>query len=84
MLSSGWLDLPTPATNPVVLRCVSCPVSHAQFDVVKSRMQNQLPGQASKYNWTFPSLGVVAREEGFKALYKASPGLCSAAGCTAG
>ncbi|UJR17765.1 hypothetical protein I4U23_004663 [Adineta vaga] len=41
------------------------------FDVVKSRIQNSprtnLP---SKYNWSIPSLFIVAREEGFLALYK--------------
>ncbi|CAF3445305.1 unnamed protein product [Rotaria sp. Silwood2] len=41
------------------------------FDVVKSRIQNSprtsLP---SKYNWSIPSLFIVAREEGFWALYK--------------
>ncbi|CAF2003098.1 unnamed protein product [Rotaria magnacalcarata] len=41
------------------------------FDVVKSRIQNSprtiLP---QKYNWSIPSLFIVAREEGFWALYK--------------
>lgn len=42
------------------------------FDVVKSRIQNtpNVPGQVRKYNWTFPSVALVAREEGFGALYK--------------
>jgi len=42
------------------------------FDVIKSRVQNspKVPGQPPKYNWTVPSLLVVAREEGFGALYK--------------
>lgn len=29
-----------------------------------------MPGQLPKYNWTLPSLAIVAREEGFGALYK--------------
>lgn len=41
-------------------------VLNTPFDVVKSRIQ---AGNA-RYRWTFPSLLVVAREEGFSALYK--------------
>ncbi|KAA8894119.1 mitochondrial carrier domain-containing protein [Sphaerosporella brunnea] len=42
------------------------------FDVVKSRIQNttRVPGVTPKYNWTLPSVALVAREEGFGALYK--------------
>ncbi|GMM28627.1 mitochondrial 2-oxodicarboxylate carrier [Martiniozyma asiatica (nom. inval.)] len=40
------------------------------FDVVKSRIQSVAPGQAAKYTWAWPSLGVVLKEEGFFALYK--------------
>ena len=42
------------------------------FDVVKSRIQSasKVEGQARKYNWAWPSLGIVFREEGFSALYK--------------
>lgn len=42
------------------------------FDVVKSRIQSasQVKGQVRKYNWAWPSLGIVLREEGFGALYK--------------
>lgn len=42
------------------------------FDVVKSRVQNyvHVPGKIPKYNWTFPALGTIVREEGFTALYK--------------
>lgn len=42
------------------------------FDVVKSRIQNTavVAGVIRKYNWSWPSLFVVYREEGFKALYK--------------
>lgn len=42
------------------------------MDVVKSRIQNttKVPGVAPKYNWAFPALGTVLKEEGFGALYK--------------
>ncbi|KAF8883885.1 mitochondrial carrier domain-containing protein [Gymnopilus junonius] len=42
------------------------------FDVVKSRIQGaeRLPGVAPKYNWTYPAIVTIAREEGFAALYK--------------
>jgi hypothetical protein len=41
-------------------------------DVVKSRIQNttRQAGVIPKYNWAYPALGVVFREEGFAALYK--------------
>ncbi|CAO1632358.1 unnamed protein product [Sympodiomycopsis kandeliae] len=41
-------------------------------DVVKSRIQNttKVPGVTPKYNWTFPSMVTIAREEGAGALYK--------------
>ncbi|CAK5269419.1 unnamed protein product [Mycena citricolor] len=42
------------------------------FDVVKSRIQGaaKVPGVAPKYNWTYPALVTIAREEGIGALYK--------------
>lgn len=42
------------------------------FDVVKSRIQNTavVAGAVRKYNWSWPSLFIVYREEGFRALYK--------------
>ncbi|EPS29280.1 hypothetical protein PDE_04229 [Penicillium oxalicum 114-2] len=42
------------------------------MDVVKSRIQNttKVPGQIPKYNWAWPALGTVMKEEGFGALYK--------------
>ncbi|KAF2009819.1 mitochondrial carrier, partial [Aaosphaeria arxii CBS 175.79] len=42
------------------------------LDVVKSRIQSvaKMPGTEAKYAWAWPSLRVVAREEGFGALYK--------------
>ncbi|KAI5839813.1 mitochondrial carrier domain-containing protein [Morchella snyderi] len=41
-------------------------------DVIKSRIQNtvRVKGVVPKYNWTLPSIALVAREEGFGALYK--------------
>jgi solute carrier family 25 2-oxodicarboxylate transporter 21 len=42
------------------------------FDVVKSRIQGstKIPGVAPKYNWSYPALVTIAREEGPAALYK--------------
>ena len=42
------------------------------MDVVKSRIQNspKVAGSVPKYNWAWPALGTVMREEGFRALYK--------------
>lgn len=47
-------------------------VLNTPMDVVKSRIQNtvKVPGQTPKYNWGWPSVFTVAREEGFAALYK--------------
>ncbi|KAJ3512703.1 hypothetical protein NLJ89_g3372 [Agrocybe chaxingu] len=42
------------------------------FDVVKSRIQGaeKIPGVVPKYNWTYPAIVTIAREEGVAALYK--------------
>ncbi|KIK55712.1 hypothetical protein GYMLUDRAFT_47671 [Collybiopsis luxurians FD-317 M1] len=42
------------------------------FDMVKSRIQSapRIAGVPPKYNWTYPSLVLIAREEGLPALYK--------------
>ncbi|KAK4987636.1 hypothetical protein LTR50_004479 [Elasticomyces elasticus] len=42
------------------------------MDVAKSRIQNspKVAGQLPKYNWAWPALGTIMREEGFPALYK--------------
>ncbi|PSN62981.1 mitochondrial 2-oxodicarboxylate carrier protein-like protein [Corynespora cassiicola Philippines] len=42
------------------------------LDVVKSRIQSvaRTEGVRSKYEWAWPSLGIIAREEGARALYK--------------
>lgn len=47
-------------------------ILNTPMDVVKSRIQNapKIAGGVRKYNWAWPSLGLVMREEGFAALYK--------------
>ena len=47
-------------------------VLNTPMDVVKSRIQNspKIAGSVPKYNWAFPALGTVMKEEGFAALYK--------------
>jgi len=47
-------------------------ILNTPMDVVKSRIQNapKVAGGLRKYNWAWPSLGLVMREEGFAALYK--------------
>ncbi|KAK0617040.1 mitochondrial carrier domain-containing protein [Immersiella caudata] len=47
-------------------------ILNTPMDVVKSRIQNtiKVPGQVPKYNWAFPAVATVAKEEGFAALYK--------------
>lgn len=47
-------------------------ILNTPMDVVKSRIQNapKIAGGARKYNWAWPSLGLVMKEEGFGALYK--------------
>jgi len=47
-------------------------VLNTPMDVIKSRIQNspRVAGSVPKYNWAWPSLGIVMREEGFAALYK--------------
>ena len=47
-------------------------ILNTPMDVVKSRIQNspKTAGSIPKYNWAWPALGTVMREEGFAALYK--------------
>ena len=47
-------------------------ILNTTMDVVKSRIQNspKIAGSVPKYNWAWPALGTVMREEGFGALYK--------------
>jgi len=47
-------------------------ILNTPMDVVKSRIQNspKVAGSIPKYNWAWPALGVVFKEEGFGALYK--------------
>ncbi|KAH0566475.1 hypothetical protein GP486_000117 [Trichoglossum hirsutum] len=47
-------------------------VLNTPLDVVKSRIQNspRVKGQVPKYNWAWPAVGTVMKEEGVAALYK--------------
>ncbi|MCJ1483573.1 hypothetical protein MMC06_003741 [Schaereria dolodes] len=47
-------------------------ILNTPMDVVKSRIQNspKIAGSVPKYNWAWPALGTVMKEEGFGALYK--------------
>lgn len=47
-------------------------ILNTPLDVVKSRIQNtvKVPGVTPKYNWAFPAVATVMKEEGFAALYK--------------
>ncbi|OAG38095.1 hypothetical protein AYO21_07685 [Fonsecaea monophora] len=47
-------------------------VLNTPLDVVKTRIQasTRAKGAAAKYNWAFPALITVAREEGIRGLYK--------------
>lgn len=47
-------------------------ILNTPMDVVKSRIQNSIKvaGSTPKYNWAWPALGTVMKEEGFAALYK--------------
>jgi len=47
-------------------------IVNTPFDVVKSRIQgaSKVPGVIPKYNWTYPALVTVLKEEGPAALYK--------------
>jgi solute carrier family 25 (mitochondrial 2-oxodicarboxylate transporter), member 21 len=77
------LPKPETANNPKVQKTVNDLAAgfvggvvgttlNTPLDVVKSRIQSvaKVKGVKGKYEWAWPSLGVVAREEGFKALYK--------------
>ncbi|KAI9849491.1 MAG: Mitochondrial 2-oxodicarboxylate carrier 2 [Sclerophora amabilis] len=60
-------DLISGATGGTVGTILNTPM-----DVVKSRIQNspRVLGQAPKYNWAWPALATVMKEEGFASLYK--------------
>ncbi|KAH8770591.1 mitochondrial carrier [Hyaloscypha bicolor E] len=60
-------DLLSGATGGTVGTIVNTPM-----DVVKSRIQNspKVAGVIPKYNWAWPSVALVMKEEGFGALYK--------------
>jgi len=62
-------------TNDLIAGAVGGTVGtmiNTPMDVVKSRIQNspRIAGSVLKYNWAWPALGMVMREEGFGALYK--------------
>ncbi|KAJ4835491.1 hypothetical protein Tsubulata_015482 [Turnera subulata] len=40
------------------------------FDVVKTRLQTQIPGSKSQYDSVFHALGKIAKSEGLKGLYR--------------
>ena len=68
-------DSTTKITNDIISGSVGGTVGtilNTPLDVVKSRIQNspKIAGTVPKYNWAFPALGTVMREEGFGALYK--------------
>lgn len=62
-------------TNDIIAGSVGGTVGtilNTPMDVVKSRIQNspRVAGSVPKYNWAFPALKTVMKEEGFAALYK--------------
>lgn len=62
-----FYDLISGATGGTVGTIVNTPM-----DVIKSRIQNspKVAGSVPKYNWAWPAVGTVMKEEGFSALYK--------------
>ncbi|KAL9053485.1 MAG: hypothetical protein Q9162_004723 [Coniocarpon cinnabarinum] len=68
-------DKRSQVTNDLVSGAVGGTVGtvlNTPMDVVKSRIQNspKVAGSVPKYNWAWPALGTVMREEGASALYK--------------
>ncbi|KAK0382798.1 hypothetical protein NLU13_9893 [Sarocladium strictum] len=68
-------DKKSKITNDLVSGAIGGTVGtilNTPMDVVKSRIQNtpKVAGQIPKYNWAWPAIFTVAREEGFAALYK--------------
>ncbi|KAL1934586.1 hypothetical protein VTP01DRAFT_6768 [Rhizomucor pusillus] len=45
-------------------------ILNTPMDVVKTRIQGHVGTGPKKYNWTWPSLALVAKEEGFASLYR--------------
>ena len=75
----SWLpvanDKPQQVRNDLVAGAVGGTfgtILNTPMDVVKSRIQNspKVAGSVPKYNWAWPALGTVMKEEGFPALYK--------------
>lgn len=82
---SNTLRTTMPALNPLpfpslpfpsLRRCPPCPTTptHPPSDHVllvgSPPQRNVLPGEPVKYRWGIPSLFMIAREEGWRALYK--------------
>ncbi|KAH6647421.1 mitochondrial carrier domain-containing protein [Truncatella angustata] len=62
-------------TNDIIAGSIGGTVGtivNTPMDVVKSRIQNspKVAGAVPKYNWAWPAVGTVMKEEGFAALYK--------------
>ncbi|KAG2501402.1 hypothetical protein HYH03_001188 [Edaphochlamys debaryana] len=70
----------SPIANPVLSAArkmatgvavgMTATIFNAPFDVIKSRFQSQHRGPNQKYHYTLPSIAMVLREEGVRALYK--------------
>lgn len=65
----------TQVTNDLISGAIGGTVGtilNTPMDVIKSRIQNspKIAGSVPKYNWAWPALGTVMKEEGFSALYK--------------
>lgn len=41
-------------------------ILNTPYDVVKTRVQNQLPNAVKVYNWTWPAIFKIFREEGYR------------------
>lgn len=75
----GMLSKPKDKTSQITNDLISGTIGgtvgtilNTPMDVVKSRIQNapKIAGGVRKYNWAWPSLALVMKEEGFGALYK--------------
>lgn len=60
-----------PAKPELLNSFIAGTMINTPFNVVKSRIHNYpRTTSPSKYNWSIPSLFIVARDEGFGTLYK--------------
>ncbi|KAL0312591.1 UNVERIFIED_CONTAM: protein MITOFERRINLIKE 1, chloroplastic [Sesamum radiatum] len=46
------------------------------FDVVKTRLQTQIPGSTTTYNGVFNTLKEIGKQEGLKGLYRSAIAIC--------